>query len=82
MCKVISFLRFQIAHLEVHIGQMLFESLKPFFGMPLKDSNTCCCIYHTKLEELKVAPNLMGTNNIVHGNHMCMCFCDVCGLDG
>lgn len=56
--------------------------MKPFFGKPLKDRNICCCIYHTKLEELRVAPNLMRTNNIVHGNHMCECFCDVCGLDG
>jgi hypothetical protein len=81
MCKVIFFLRFQVAYPKVHIGQKLFESLKPFFVKPLKDRNACC-IYHTKLEELKVAPNLMKTNNIVHGNHMCECFCDVFGLDG
>lgn len=81
MCKVTFFLRFQTTYPKIHIGQRLFESLKPFFVRLLKDRNTCC-IQHTKLEELRVAPNLMRTNNIVHGNHMCECFCDVCGLDG
>jgi hypothetical protein len=75
------FLRFQTTYPKMHIAQRLFELLKPFFVRLLKDRNTCC-IQRTKLEELRVAPNLTRTNNIVHGNHMCECFCDVCGLDG
>ena len=43
----------------VDIGQRSFEYLKPFFVKPMKDRNTCCCIYHVELEELRVALNNM-----------------------
>ena len=43
----------------VDIAQRSFEYLKPFFVKPMKDRNTCCCIYHVELEELKVALNNM-----------------------
>jgi len=43
------FLRFQVAHLGIHIGQKSFEYLfNQFFVKPLKDRNTRCCIYHVK----------------------------------
>ncbi len=61
------FQRFQATYPGIHIGQRLFELLKPFLVKPLKDRNTCY-IYHTELEELRVALNLMRTNNIVRGN--------------
>ncbi len=45
------FLRFQVAHLGIHIGQKSFEYLfNHFFVKPLKDINTSCCIYHVELK--------------------------------
>jgi hypothetical protein len=65
------------------MSQRVFESLKPFFFKTLKDMNTYFCIHHTKLNELKLALNLMRINKIVHGDTNCDCACDVvCGLDG
>ncbi len=70
-------------HPRANVGQRVFESLKPIFFKTLKNKNTCCCIYHTKLNELRLALNLMRTNNTVHGNIDCDCACDVvCGIDG
>jgi len=53
------FLKFQESNPLVDIGQSSFEYLKPFFVKPLKNRNTCCCIYHVELEELRVALNNM-----------------------
>jgi hypothetical protein len=60
------FLRFQVAHLYLITGQMSFESLKSFFVKYVKDWNNCCCIYHVKFNELRLALNLMKTKNIIH----------------
>jgi hypothetical protein len=51
------FLRFQVAHLDLIIGQRSLEYLKPFFVKLVKDWNTCCCIYHVEFIELKLALN-------------------------
>ncbi len=48
------FLRFQVAHLDLIIGQKSFESLKPFFVKPIKDQ-IYYCIYHVKFNELRLA---------------------------
>jgi hypothetical protein len=70
------FLRFQATHLNLIIGQRSFESLKPFFVKPMKDQNTCCYIYHVELNELRLALNLMRTNNTVHDTKRCGYHCD------
>lgn len=40
------------------------------------------CIYHVKLYKLRLALNLMRTNNIVHENQLCDYICDVCNHGG
>jgi hypothetical protein len=64
-------------HPRINVDQRVFESLEPFFVKTLKDMNTWCCIYHMELNELRLALNLMRTNNIIHGNTNCDCACDV-----
>ncbi len=77
------FLRFQDAHPKTIVGQKVFESLKPFFVKTLKDKNTHCCIYHTKMNELRLAFNIMRTRGVVHENQICdYAYGDVCGFDG
>jgi hypothetical protein len=51
------FIRFQKAHPEVIAGERSFCSLKPFFIKAMKERNTCCCIYHVELNELRMALN-------------------------
>jgi hypothetical protein len=65
------------------LGKRVFELMKPFFVKTLKDKNTCCCIYHTKINELRLAFNLMKIGSVVQENKVCDCACgDVCGFDG
>lgn len=42
-------------HLGVNVGQKVFGSLKLFFVKTLKDRSTWHCMYHTKLNELRLA---------------------------
>ena len=42
------FKQFRESHPSVHISQRAFESLKPFYCVPLKIRNTCCCKYHVE----------------------------------
>jgi hypothetical protein len=77
------FLRFQVAHLDLIIGQRYFESLKSFFVKPMKDRNTCCCIYHVELNELRVVLNLMRTKSTIYDTKRCGCHYDnVCSQHG
>jgi hypothetical protein len=72
------FTRFKEKHLEIGIGFISFHTLKPWFMQRLKEFNTYCCWYHTKLKELK-----NGFNNMqLHGPHKaCTCQCsEVCNL--
>jgi hypothetical protein len=55
--------KFQNAHPKSIVGQRVFEYLKSFFVKPLKNKNTCCCVYHVKLNELKLTLNLLRKNN-------------------
>ncbi len=77
------FLKFQPTHLNLIIRQRSFESLKPFFVKHVKDQNICCCIYHVELNELRLALNLVRTNNTIHDTKRCGCHCDnVCSHHG
>ncbi len=50
---------------------------------PLKDRNTCCCIYHVEFDELQLALNLLKTKNAVRDKQGCECCRDnVCGSNG
>jgi len=83
MCKLSSKNKFQDAHSKTIVGQKVFESLKPFFVKALKNENAHCCIYHTEMNKLRLAFNLMKTPSVVHENQICDDACgDVCGFDG
>lgn len=76
------FLKFQVAFPYLIIGQRCFESLKPFFFKPVKDRNTCY-MHHVKFNELRLALNLMKTNNTIHDTKKCGYHCDnVCDQHG
>ncbi len=47
----------------------------------MKDRNTCYA-YHVELYKLRLALNLMRTNNIVHENQLCDYICHVCSHGG
>ena len=51
------FIRFKEANPEIIVGERSFCSLKPFFIKAMKERNTCCCIYHVELNELRIALN-------------------------
>jgi hypothetical protein len=77
------FLRFQVAHLDLIIGQRSLEYLKPFFVKPVKDWNTCC-IYHVQFNELKLVLNPMRTKSTtIHDIERCGCHYDnMCSKNG
>jgi hypothetical protein len=75
--------KFQSAHPKSVVCQRVFESLKTFFVKLLKDKNTCCCIYHIELNELRLALNLLKTNNLVHDVQFCgYHYGNICDHDG
>ncbi len=82
VCRLSFFFKFQTTHPKASIEQRLFESLKLFFVKPMKDRNTCYCMYHVKLNELKLALNSMMISNTIHENQLCDYTCDVCNLGG
>jgi hypothetical protein len=53
------FLRFKATNVGACIGQWTFELRKPLFVKPMQDQNTCCCIYHVELDELRLGLNNM-----------------------
>jgi hypothetical protein len=60
------FLKFHVMHPAITIGQRMFERLKPFFVRRMKDWNTCCYIYHVKIDELWTTFNNM--RKAIHGS--------------
>jgi hypothetical protein len=75
------FFRFQEAHPTVIIGKKMFDSLRPFFVIRLKERNMYCCIYHVKMEELQIGFNHMRLRSGLH-SRSCNCSCEVCRPDG
>jgi hypothetical protein len=53
------FYLFKEANQSICIGQWVFEALKPFFVKPMQEHNTCCYIYHVKIDELWIGLNNM-----------------------
>jgi ATP/ADP translocase len=43
---------FQRFHPNVEMSQQMFERLKPFCHLCMKEINTCCYIYHSQMEEM------------------------------
>ncbi len=73
------FLRFQVVHLDVKVGQHAYEVLKPYFVKPCKERNVCCYKYYVELDMLKQRLNNM--SNVKKGAHTtneCGCECSVC----
>ena len=70
------FKQFRESHPSVHISQRAFESFKPFYCVPLKIRNTCCCKYHVEFSmhyEL-----LCSIHSTLHSNKML----ENCGASG
>ena len=53
------YLLFKSRNLDVHIGEHLFATLKPFFVKRMSERNFCCYIYHIELNKLFMALNKM-----------------------
>jgi hypothetical protein len=59
---------FKDQHLNVQVQLRAFDSLKPWFVKKLREWNTCCCKYHTKINELKEGLNgIKSHGKGVHG---------------
>ena len=70
--------RFREANEDKRVGLRAFELLKPYYVRRLKERNTCACLYHCEVAELRVGWNNMRTTNKgIHGRH-CGCVCEVC----
>ena len=72
------FMNFKEQHPSLDIGFRAFQGLKPFFVRKLKERNTCCCVYHTRIDLMHLAVNSLriGTKSI-HGD-ACDCSCMIC----
>lgn len=72
------FLNFKEQHPSCVIGFRTFQQLKPFFVKRLKERNTCCCVYHARMDLLRLAVSSMRSNvKDLHGP-TCKCECQVC----
>ncbi|MCO5569206.1 hypothetical protein L7F22_022916 [Adiantum nelumboides] len=49
------FMNFKDQHPSIDIGFRAFHKLKPFFVRKLKERNTCCCVYHTRIDLMRIA---------------------------
>ena len=78
LLQVEFFLNFKEQHPSCVIGFRTFQQIKPFYVKRLKERNTCCCIYHTHMDFLRLAINSMRSNvRDLHGP-TCNCECQVC----
>ena len=75
-------MNFKDQHPSINLGFRKFQGLKPFFVRKLKERNTCCCVYHIKMDMLRLGVNNMRTNSEgIHGDG-CVCTCEVCRPNG
>ncbi len=72
--QVSFFKRFKIAHVEVLVQLRAFAGMRPFFCKRLKERNTCCCIYHVELDELRIGFNFMRCAQCQHDCNSCEAF--------
>ncbi|MCO5606921.1 hypothetical protein L7F22_061112 [Adiantum nelumboides] len=72
------FMNFKEQHPSIDIGFRAFQSLKPFFVRKLKERNTCCCVYHTRIDLVRLAINSLRIDTkSIHGD-ACDCLCMIC----
>ncbi|MCO5599945.1 hypothetical protein L7F22_054052 [Adiantum nelumboides] len=72
------FMNFKEQHPSIDIGFHAFQSLKPFFVRKLKERNTCCCVYHTRIDLMRLAINSLRIDTkSIHGD-ACDCLCMIC----
>jgi hypothetical protein len=68
------FTLFNNHHPIAEIGLTKFSSLQPSFIKRLKEWNTCCCRYHTKLNKLRLGlQNIQSQERGVHVECNCAC---------
>jgi hypothetical protein len=73
-------LRFKVANPKHIIKEQTFERLKPIFVKPMQKRNTCCCIYHIEMEELRLGLNNMKVKSSLHHSDECECQCSYVSL--
>ncbi|MCO5550032.1 hypothetical protein L7F22_003509 [Adiantum nelumboides] len=72
------FMNFKEKHPSIDFGFHAFQSLKPFFVRKLKERNTCCCVYHTRIDLMHLAiRSLRIDTKSIHGD-ACDCLCMIC----
>ncbi|MCO5573779.1 hypothetical protein L7F22_027553 [Adiantum nelumboides] len=72
------FMNFKEQHPSIDIGFRAFQSLKPFFARKLKERNTCCCVYHTRIDLMRLVINSLRIDTkSIHGD-ACDCLCMIC----
>ena len=75
-------MNFKDQHPSLTVGFRKFQGLKPFYVRKLNERNTCCCVYHVKMDMLRLAVNAMRTDSKgIHGE-LCVCTCEVCRPNG
>ena len=75
-------MNFKDQHPSINLGFCKFQGLKPYYIRKLKERNTCCCVYHMKMDMLRLGVNAMCTDSKgIHGDG-CVCICEVCRPNG
>jgi len=67
------FLQFKESNLVAIIGQLKFESLRPFYVKKMKEKSTCSYIYHVQIDQLQLGLNNMRVTFELHGIKKCNC---------
>ncbi|MCO5591174.1 hypothetical protein L7F22_045155 [Adiantum nelumboides] len=71
-------MNFKEQHHSIDIGICAFQSLKPFFVRKFKERNTCCCVYHTRIDLMRLAINSLRIDTkSIHGD-ACDYLCMIC----
>jgi hypothetical protein len=73
------FLHFQKGHRLHIIGKQTFDLLHLYWVKIMKDWNVYCCIYHVKMEELRMGLNHMKQKSRLHlkAHYDCEAICGV-----
>ena len=75
-------MNFKDQHPSWVVGFRKFQGLKPYYVRKLNERNTYCCVYHVKMDMLRLEVNAMHTNSKgIHGE-LCVCTCEVCRPNG
>ena len=74
-------MNFKDQHPSINLGFRKFHGLKPYYARNLKERNTCC-VYHMKMDMLRLGVNVMRTDSKVMYGDGCVWTCEVCRPNG